>query len=88
MKNEVQQLCEMLDDYSIMRDQDLPMEVWDFMKQKGFFGMIIPKQYGKEIRLKRVLHSLSAQGGWSFLHTRIPKVSMTLFHTKIYLTLS
>ncbi|KAF1330917.1 Acyl-coenzyme a dehydrogenase, partial [Globisporangium splendens] len=46
MDNEVQQLCEMLDDYTISKDQDLPLEVWKFIKEKGFLGMIIPKEYG------------------------------------------
>ncbi|HBF92764.1 MAG TPA: acyl-CoA dehydrogenase, partial [Marinobacter adhaerens] len=25
---------------------DLPKELWDFLKKEGFFGMIIPKEYG------------------------------------------
>ncbi len=41
------ELCRMLDDWRITQElQDLPDEVWDFLKQKGFFGMIIPKKYG------------------------------------------
>lgn len=46
MDTEVQQLCEMIDDYQVFNDQDLPLEVWNFIKQKGFLGMIIPKEYG------------------------------------------
>ena len=46
MDNEVQELCEMMDDYTIVQDQDLPKPVWDFIKEKGFLGMIIPKKYG------------------------------------------
>ncbi|OQS02140.1 acyl-CoA dehydrogenase [Thraustotheca clavata] len=46
MDNEVQQLCEMLDDTQIFRDSDLPLHVWKFIKEKGFLGMIIPKSYG------------------------------------------
>ncbi|RLN75771.1 hypothetical protein BBJ28_00010204 [Nothophytophthora sp. Chile5] len=46
MDTEVQQLCEMIDDYSVSRNQDLPLEVWKFIKEKGFLGMIIPKEYG------------------------------------------
>ncbi|EQC34919.1 hypothetical protein SDRG_07717 [Saprolegnia diclina VS20] len=46
MDNEVQQLCEMLDDTQIFRDGDLPLEAWKFIKEKGFLGMIIPKEYG------------------------------------------
>ncbi len=42
----VSTLCGMLDDWSIENDQDLPPEVWKFLKQEKFFGMIIPKQYG------------------------------------------
>lgn len=43
----VQQLCEMLDDWDITQNRyDLPDEVWAFLKDNGFFGMIIPKQYG------------------------------------------
>jgi len=47
LDNEVEQLCAMLDDWDIThRRADLPPEVWQFMKVKGFFGMIIPKRYG------------------------------------------
>jgi acyl-CoA dehydrogenase len=43
----VEQLCAMIDDWDITHNRmDLPPEVWDFMKQHRFFGMIIPKQYG------------------------------------------
>ena len=43
----VQALCNMLDDWKITQeDYDLPEDVWQFMKDNGFFGMIIPKQYG------------------------------------------
>ena len=43
----VQQLCEMLNDWQItQQDYDLPPQVWQFLKDQGFFGMIIPKQYG------------------------------------------
>jgi acyl-CoA dehydrogenase len=40
-------LCAMLDDWDIThRRADLPPEVWDFIKARGFFGMIIPHRYG------------------------------------------
>jgi len=43
----VAQVCRMLNDWQISwRDADLPPEVWDFLKSQGFFGMIIPKEYG------------------------------------------
>ncbi|WP_204326107.1 acyl-CoA dehydrogenase family protein, partial [Stenotrophomonas maltophilia] len=47
MDGPVRELCRMLDDWTIAwRDRDLPPEVWRFMREKRFFGMIIPKRYG------------------------------------------
>jgi len=40
-------LCGMLDDWQISHElHDLSPEVWAFIKQHGFFGMIIPTDYG------------------------------------------
>ncbi|HUX92149.1 MAG TPA: acyl-CoA dehydrogenase [Gallionellaceae bacterium] len=45
--NETEQLCAMIDDWDVTHvRQDLPPQVWQFIKDKGFFGMIIPKEYG------------------------------------------
>lgn len=47
LDNETETLCAMLDDWDITHvRQDLPPEVWQYIKDKGFFGMIIPKKYG------------------------------------------
>ncbi len=47
LDNEVEQLCAMLDDWDITHNRaDLSPEVWQFIRDKGFFGMIIPKRYG------------------------------------------
>ncbi len=47
LDNEVEELCGMLDDWDITHNRaDMPPEVWQFIKDKGFFGMIIPKKYG------------------------------------------
>ncbi len=43
----VNELCELINDWEITHVlHDLPPEVWRFLKDKGFFGMIIPKKYG------------------------------------------
>ncbi len=43
----VEELCALLDDWQITEElHDLPQEAWDFIRQQGFFGMIIPKAYG------------------------------------------
>ncbi len=47
LDNEVQELCAMLDEWKIYHEhKDLPEEVWNFLKTKGFFSLIIPKEYG------------------------------------------
>lgn len=47
MDNEVNQLCEMLDDWAIsFEDKDLAPEVWQFMREKKFFSMLIAKEWG------------------------------------------
>jgi acyl-CoA dehydrogenase len=42
-----EELCRMLDDWEICHElADMPQNVWDFIIEKRFFAMIIPKQYG------------------------------------------
>jgi len=41
------EVCRMIDDFDTThRRGDLAPQVWDFLKSKGFFAMIIPKKYG------------------------------------------
>ncbi len=66
----VEELCRMLDDWRITHElNDLPEDVWRFLKEKRFFGMIIPKEYGglefspyaqSEVVIKIATRSLSA----------------------------
>ncbi|CAG0959490.1 partial acyl-CoA dehydrogenase, partial [Rhodocyclaceae bacterium] len=47
LDNETAELCRLSDDWvSSHYDHDLSPEAWKYMKEKGFLGMIIPKQYG------------------------------------------
>ncbi len=42
-----EELCRMLDDWNITHERaDLPPQVWEYLKSRGFFAMIIPKKYG------------------------------------------
>jgi acyl-CoA dehydrogenase len=42
-----EEVCAMTDDWEVTHErQDLPPQVWQYLKDKGFFGMIIPKKYG------------------------------------------
>ncbi len=42
----VEELCKIIDDWKIWKTREIPQNVMDFLKQKKFFGMIIPKKYG------------------------------------------
>jgi len=43
----VEELCRLADDWRITEElHDLPPEVWQYIRENGFFGMIIPKEYG------------------------------------------
>lgn len=63
-------LCQMLDDWQITHEMnDLPDEVWSFIKKNGFFSMIIPKSSGgldfsalahSEVVMKIATRSISA----------------------------
>ena len=45
--NEVETLCLMLDEWKIQHeDKDLSPQTWQFIKDNGFLGLIIPKEYG------------------------------------------
>lgn len=47
MAGPVEQLCAMLDDWTMTWEtRDLSPQAWDFLKRERFFGMIIPKQFG------------------------------------------
>src|SRR3954467_4012550 len=47
LDNETEQLCAMANDWETTQLwQDLPPHVWQFIKDKGFLGLIIPKRYG------------------------------------------
>ncbi len=46
LDNETQTLCSMLEEWEIAQANDLPPKVWTYMKENGFFGLVIPKEFG------------------------------------------
>lgn len=46
LDHEVRELNAMLDDFAIDEAHDLPAEVWQFLREKKFFGMVIPREFG------------------------------------------
>ena len=56
-----EELCGMVDDWHITHEiADLPPEIWDYVKRKGFFAMIIPKRYGG-LEFSALAHSMVLQ---------------------------
>jgi acyl-CoA dehydrogenase len=46
LNNEVEEVCKMTNDYKVFAQRDLSPDAWQYLKDKKFFGMIIPKEYG------------------------------------------
>ena len=46
MDGPVEELCGMVTDWGVFVKKDFEDDVWEFMRNKGFFGLIIPKKYG------------------------------------------
>jgi acyl-CoA dehydrogenase len=46
LDNETEVLCEMLDNHKIEEAQNLPPEVWRYIRENKFMGMVIPKKFG------------------------------------------
>jgi acyl-CoA dehydrogenase len=46
LDGDVRELVAMLDDFAIDEARDLPPEVWRLLRERRFFGMIIPREHG------------------------------------------
>ncbi|HTQ01714.1 MAG TPA: acyl-CoA dehydrogenase [Casimicrobiaceae bacterium] len=77
LDEETETLCAMTSDWeasSVYRD--LPPAVWQYIKDKGFFGMIIPKEYGglgfSAYAHSQVITKLSTRSGTSAVTVMVP----------------
>jgi len=73
----VEELCAMCNDWEITHErQDLPPQVWQFIKDKGFLGMIIPKEYGglgfSALAHSAVVMKLSTRSGTAAISVMVP----------------
>jgi len=77
LDNETEQLCAMVNDWETAQIwQDLPPQAWQFIKDKGFLGMIIPKRYGgREFSAtmhSQVIQKLASRCGVAAVHVMVP----------------
>ncbi len=73
----VEELCAMCNDWEITHErQDLPPQVWQFIKDRGFLGMIIPKRYGglgfSALAHSAVVMKLSTRSGTAAISVMVP----------------
>lgn len=73
----LRELCEMLNDWRLMHEMtDLPLPVWQFIKDQGFLGMIIPKEYGGKgfsaLAHSEVVMQLSTRSGTAAVSVMVP----------------
>ncbi|MBD1864619.1 MULTISPECIES: acyl-CoA dehydrogenase [Trichocoleus] len=82
----VEQVCRMATDWEINRRKDLPPEVWHYLKQERFFGMMIPQEYGglgfSNLAYSAVMVKLASR---SFIHTATVGVTNSLGPAKLLL---
>jgi acyl-CoA dehydrogenase len=73
----VEELCSMVSDWEITHElNDLPPRVWQFIKDNGFLGMIIPKKYGglgfSALGHSEVVMKLSTRSGTVAVSVMVP----------------
>ncbi|PZD72010.1 Acyl-coenzyme A dehydrogenase [Acaryochloris thomasi RCC1774] len=82
----VEQVCRMASDWEIYQRQDLPPEVWEYLKQERFFGMMIPEKHGglgfSNLAYSAVMAKLASR---SFTHVATVGVTNSLGPAKLLL---
>ncbi len=73
----VETLCEMLDDWKITHELgDLPPHVWQYIKEHGFFGMIIPREFGGKgfsaLAHSEIVMKLTTRSGSTAVSVMVP----------------
>ncbi len=86
LDNQVEKVCQMATDWEIYQRKDLPPQVWDYLKQERFFGMMIPQKYGglgfSTLAYSAVMTKLASR---SFTHVATVGVPNSLGPAKLLL---
>jgi acyl-CoA dehydrogenase len=77
LDDETEKLCAMANDWEATNvHKDLPPHVWQFIKDRGFLGMIIPKEYGglgfSAYAQSQVIQKLSTRSGTISVTVLVP----------------
>jgi len=77
LDNEVNELCALLDEWDIQNNRkDLSPEAWQYLKDKNFFGLIIPKEYGgrdfSPYAQSRIMSKIASRSGTAAVTAMVP----------------
>ncbi len=77
LENQVNHVCSMVSDWTIVHElHDLPKDVWNYLKNERFFGMVIPKEYGgrgfSALAHSSVVAKLASHSGSLAVNTMVP----------------
>ena len=77
LDDEVETLCGMVTDWETTHvHRDLPPDVWRYVKDKGFLGIIIPKEYGglgfSAYAHSQIVQKLSTRSGTTAVTVLVP----------------
>lgn len=76
LDNEVETLCSMLDEWEIHEKKMLPEHIWQYIKDNGFLGLIIPKEYGgrafSSFAQSRVMSKISSRSLTAAVSCMVP----------------
>ncbi|WP_088889684.1 acyl-CoA dehydrogenase [Leptolyngbya ohadii] len=82
----VEKVCRMATDWEIHRRKDLSPEVWRYLKEEGFLGMLIPEKYGglgfSNLDYSTIMVKLASR---SFIYTATVGVTNSLGPAKLLL---
>ena len=86
LDNQVETVCQMATDWEIHSRKDFPPEVWNYLREERFFGMMIPTEYGglgfSNLAYSSVMSKLASR---SFTHTATVGVTNSLGPAKLLL---
>jgi acyl-CoA dehydrogenase len=73
----VEDLCDMVNEWEVTNHlHDLPPQAWQFIKDQGFLGMIIPKEYGGKgfsaLMHSAVIVKLTTRSGTAAVSVMVP----------------
>ncbi|MEZ5977040.1 MAG: acyl-CoA dehydrogenase [Planctomycetota bacterium] len=67
LDDQVERVCAMTSDWDVFQHRDLPQDVWRTLREEGFFGLLIPREYqgrGFSAEAKsRIIAKLSSRCG-------------------------